>query len=63
MPGNPKECREHAKNCLQMAKEATTDSGRQTFQLLAERWLVLAAELEAAEALIKEWGNGRSQPS
>ena len=60
MPGDPKECREHAKNCLRMAKEAQTE--RETFEQLAQRWLALAADLEAAAALINEWGNGGSKP-
>ena len=53
MPGDPKECRQHALNCMLLAKEATTAQTKQTFQNLAQSWTRLAAELEQAQALLK----------
>ena len=52
MPGDPKECRQHAENCLRLAKEATTEDARKTFVELANKWLMLAGDLESAQALI-----------
>jgi hypothetical protein len=56
MPGDPKECREHAKPCLRMASEAPTAESKERFELLAQKWLVLATDLEVAQALLKESG-------
>jgi hypothetical protein len=56
MPGDPRECREHAKTCLWLAAETTTPEARQVFEDLAGTWLRLAADLESSTALIKEWG-------
>jgi hypothetical protein len=63
MPGDPSECREHANNCLRMASEARTRHGKETFLKLADSWLRLAAELDAAKALIDTSSNGRTKPS
>lgn len=52
MPGNPKEYREHAINCMLLAKAATTAQSKQTFHNLAQSWSRLAAELEDAQALL-----------
>jgi len=53
MPGNSKECRQHADNCRRLASEAASVSGRNTFLNLADHWERLAAELESAELFIK----------
>jgi hypothetical protein len=47
MPGDPKECREHAENCRRMAAESRTTSGRSTLLNLADHWERLATELES----------------
>jgi hypothetical protein len=57
MPGDPKECREHAKQCLELAAEALTQTSKERFEQLAQKWLVIAADLEAAQALVKEWSD------
>ena len=49
MPGDPKECRQHAENC---SKEATTEEARETFAELANKWMMLAGDLESAQALL-----------
>ena len=48
MPGDPKECRQHAENCRRLAAEACTVSGRNTLLTFAESWERRAAELEKA---------------
>jgi hypothetical protein len=57
MPGDPKECREHAKHCFVLASEAPTAIGKERFEKLAQRWLALAADIEAARALLQQWGD------
>jgi hypothetical protein len=63
MPGDPKECREHAKQCLKLASEAPTPVGQERFEILAHRWLVLAADLEAAQVLLREWSDPKRRAS
>jgi hypothetical protein len=63
MPGDPSECREHAKNCLRLAAEANNQQAKETFESLVETWLRLAADLEAAKALLKQWGSTPQKPS
>jgi hypothetical protein len=53
VPGDPKECRIHAKNCMQLAETATAPELRRTYVDLAHHWNRLAVELEDAKAL---WG-------
>ena len=55
MPGNPKECRENAKQCLQLASAARTQAGRERFEGLAQRWMALANDYEAANLLLANW--------
>jgi hypothetical protein len=57
MPGDPSDCRKHAKNCLRLAAEAHTPQAKETFESLAETWLRLAADLETSKALLKQWGS------
>jgi hypothetical protein len=56
MPGNPKECREHAKNCYRLAANAHTQAAKERFEELARTWLALAADLDAAQSLLDVWG-------
>jgi hypothetical protein len=56
MPGDPSECREHAKNCLRMASEAPSPLAKARFENLAETWMRLATDLEHARALLEQWG-------
>jgi hypothetical protein len=55
MPGDPAECRDHAKQCLQMAAEAQRTHDKEIFENLARTWIRLACELESSTALLKEW--------
>jgi hypothetical protein len=54
MPGDPKECRQHAENCRRLATEARSVAARNKFDNLAVTWEQLAVELEAIEPFLKE---------
>ena len=56
MPGDPKECKEHAKNCLRLAADAPNEPAKRLFEKLARSWLGLARDLEISEELIEELG-------
>jgi len=56
MPGNPHDCREHAKGCLRLAHEATTPEAKTHFEKLAHQWMEFAADLEQTSALMARWG-------
>lgn len=55
MPGNPKKCREHARECQRLADLARSEQARQTFQNLADSWTRLANQLECTGALLEMW--------
>jgi hypothetical protein len=57
MPGDPKECREHAKRCLKIAQEATNRTLKASLEEIAQQWLRLAADLEATKPLLEAWGD------
>ena len=63
MPGDPKECRHHAYNCMLLAKQATTAESKQTFHNLAQSWTRLATELEQAQVLLKALNGVEFKPS
>ena len=46
MPGDPKECRQHALNCVRLAQTAATPQSREHFANLAQTWVRLAEDLE-----------------
>jgi hypothetical protein len=52
MPGDPKECRLHARNCRKLAMTARTAEAADTFLSLAQNWDSLAAELESARIFL-----------
>ena len=53
MPGDPKEARAHAANCMGLAETASSPTLQQTFFDLAKQWTRLANELDDAYALLK----------
>ena len=53
MPGDPKECRQHAERCAELARLARTAEDRDKFLSLQMIWIRLALELDQAGALIK----------
>jgi hypothetical protein len=54
LPGDPQPCREYAKNCYRLAANAHTQESKAQFETLAQR-LRIAADLEAAQALLEAW--------
>ena len=52
MPGDPKECRQHARRCAELASIATTPEAREQFLSLQQSCMRLAADLENAKAFI-----------
>jgi hypothetical protein len=52
MPGDPKECREHAKRCAELVAYSETPESKRALLNLEKHWLGLAAELEAADAIL-----------
>ena len=53
MPGDPRECRQLAVECLYLAQQATSDLGRQDYTALAHTWMELAHVFESDSALLK----------
>ena len=56
MPGDPHECRERAKRCLEIAETTTSPLAKARFEELARTWTRLATDLELAKSLVDEWG-------
>jgi hypothetical protein len=54
MPGNPKECRENAKRCLQLAHETTNPALKNSLTDIAGQWTRLATDLEVTRQLLDE---------
>jgi hypothetical protein len=59
MPGDPNECRAHARECERIAAAATSSDMRETFERLAQAWHRLAGELERSRAMLDTWGDPR----
>jgi hypothetical protein len=53
MPGDPKECRQHAERCGELARLASTPEARDQFLSLQMIWIRLASEPDQARALIE----------
>jgi hypothetical protein len=51
MPGDPRDCRQQAQECLRLAQEAASDSARQDYAALANTWTQLANMFESDDAL------------
>jgi hypothetical protein len=52
MPGDPKECRQHALNCVRLAQTAATPQSREHFASLARTWIKLADDLERSQSFL-----------
>jgi len=55
MPVDPRECRQHALECVRLAQTART-----IWSDLAQTWLRFASDLEANENLLDEWGKPKA---
>jgi hypothetical protein len=53
LPGDPNECRQHARRCAELARTASTPEAREHFANLASSWLNLAKEVEGAQAFLR----------
>ena len=53
MPGDPKRCREHAKRCWALASEITNPVLKESLTDAAQRWALLATELETIHSLLE----------
>jgi hypothetical protein len=63
MPGDPRECRQHALRCLELAKSAASPEAKAKFLDLASTWTHLASDLEAMGALIEAEKTEDKRPS
>jgi hypothetical protein len=52
LPGDPKECRNHALTCEKLAQLGTTPQARDHFAKLARTWITLAEDLEKSQAFL-----------
>ena len=52
MPGDPKECRLRARQCLLLANRAASREEQRTFERIHRSWNRLAVEIEHAQALL-----------
>lgn len=57
MPGDPKECREHAKRCWALAGETKSPVVKESLEECAQTWARLVSEMEATRALVEKWGS------
>ena len=60
MPGNPEECRQHAKRCWALACEVKSQEIKNSLVEIAQRWTALAADLEATHKLLEEFGKAEA---
>jgi hypothetical protein len=52
MPGDPRECRQHALSCVRLAQTSASPQAREQFANLARTWIRLADDLERSQALL-----------
>jgi hypothetical protein len=52
MPGDPKECRQHALACVRLAQTSASREAREEFANLARTWIRLADVLERTWAIL-----------
>lgn len=54
MPGDPREYRQHATRCAELARNVKDVEFRASYLALSKQWETFAAELEAAEQRLKQ---------
>jgi hypothetical protein len=52
MPGDPRECRQHALSCVRLAQTSASPQAREQFANLARTWIRLADDLERSQAFL-----------
>jgi hypothetical protein len=60
MPGDPKECRRQAYECVRLAQQATSQRLKADFSALANTWLRLAVIFEEDDAVLTRCGDAQS---
>jgi len=61
MPGDPRECREYAVRCAELAAEAKTAELKLHFLSLSRTWEQIAREMERAQLLLQERSNDKER--
>jgi hypothetical protein len=56
MLGDPRECRERAVECLELARHAKTAQHKTLLTEIAQTWLNLASGIERVETLLRDDG-------
>jgi Tfp pilus assembly PilM family ATPase len=54
MPGDPRECRQHAVRCAGLAVNVNDVEFKAAYLALSKQWEMFAVELEGAEAMLSE---------
>src|ERR1700674_3798496 len=54
MPGDPKECRERAAHCLELAASSANEGIKKMFLNIAKHWQMLAEELEHTKSILDD---------
>jgi hypothetical protein len=62
MAGDPKEYRQNAWRCVELAKEARSPELKQTLLDLSKTWAKLAIEVERSDALLHENSAAANKP-
>jgi hypothetical protein len=60
VPGDPKQYREHAERCRSLAAETTDPVLRERLTDAAQRWEILAADLENVNSLLESLEDQRT---
>jgi hypothetical protein len=55
MPANPTDCRERAHRCAKLAATAATPELAATLSDIAQKWAILAAELDRTDRALASW--------
>jgi hypothetical protein len=58
---DPGECRQRALECVRLAQTTRDGEARKIWSDLAKTWLIFAADLEANECLLEEWGRPKAR--
>jgi len=62
MPGDPKECLEHAAECQRLADMAKSEHARDVFLDLAKTWIKLARDLRHSQDILGTRGGDGPEP-
>ncbi|MGA9603553.1 MAG: hypothetical protein WBQ82_05490 [Methyloceanibacter sp.] len=58
---NPGECRQRALECVRLAQTTNDQEAKKIWSDLAKTWLIFAADIEANECLLDEWGKPKAR--